>query len=110
MPAYMIITAKIHDREKFIADYGNAAAALVTKFGGRYVFRGSGPAELLEGAWGAGAAVLISEWPDLASVHRFWQSAEYAEIKHLREGLADVQVLAVESRGFSGGAGAPRTP
>jgi uncharacterized protein (DUF1330 family) len=97
----MIITAKIHDRDQFIASYGKAAAELVTRFGGRYVFRGSGPAELLEGQWGAGAAVLISEWPDLESVHRFWNSKEYAEVKQLREGLADVQVLAVGSSGFS---------
>jgi uncharacterized protein (DUF1330 family) len=101
MPAYMIITAKIHDREKFIAGYGNAAAALVTRFGGRYVFRGNGPAELLEGEWGAGAAVLMSEWPDLEALRRFWHSAEYAEVKKLRENLADVQVLAVDSSGFA---------
>jgi uncharacterized protein (DUF1330 family) len=101
MPAYMIITAKIHDREKFISGYGKAAAALVTRFGGRYVFRGSGPAELLEGTWGAGAAVLISEWPDLETLHRFWTSEEYAEVRKLRDDLAEVQVLAVGSTGFS---------
>jgi uncharacterized protein (DUF1330 family) len=96
----MIITAKLHDREKFISGYGKAAAALVAKFGGRYVFRGSSAAELLEGSWGQGAAVLISEWPDLATLHRFWSSEEYARLKQLREGLADVQVLALESQGF----------
>jgi uncharacterized protein (DUF1330 family) len=101
MPAYMIITAKLHDREKFIAGYGAAAAALVSQYGGRYVFRGSSAAELLEGAWGHGAAVLISEWPDLQSLHRFWNSEDYARVKLLREGLADVQVLALESTGFS---------
>jgi len=101
MPAYMIITAKIHDREKFVAGYGKAAAALVTRFGGRYVFRGSGPAELLEGQWGDRAAVLISEWPDLETLHRFWNSEEYAEVRKLREGLADVQVLGVGSSGFA---------
>jgi uncharacterized protein (DUF1330 family) len=101
MPAYMIITAKIHDRDQFIAGYGKAAAELVTRFGGRYVFRGGAPAELLEGQWGAGAAVLISEWPDLDTLHRFWNSEEYAGVKKLREGLADVQVLAVGSSGFA---------
>jgi uncharacterized protein (DUF1330 family) len=101
MPAFMIITAKLHDREKFISGYGRAAAALVTQFGGRYVFRGSSAAELLEGAWGKGAAVLISEWPDLETLHRFWNSQEYAQVKKLREGLADVQVLALESPGFA---------
>jgi uncharacterized protein (DUF1330 family) len=101
MPAYMIITAQLHDREKFIAGYGKAAAALVTRYGGRYVFRGGAAATLLEGSWGNGAAVLISEWPDLDTLQRFWNSEDYREVKRLREGLADVQVLAVESRGFS---------
>jgi uncharacterized protein (DUF1330 family) len=101
MPAYMIITAQLHDREKFIAGYGKAAAALVSRYGGRYVFRGSSAAELLEGYWGQDAAVLISEWPDLESLHRFWNSEDYAHVKLLREGLADVQVLALESPGFS---------
>jgi uncharacterized protein (DUF1330 family) len=101
MPAYMIITAQLHDREKFIAGYGKAAAALVTRYGGRYVLRGGAAATLLEGSWGNGAAVLISEWPDLDTLQRFWNSEDYREVKRLREGLADVQVLAVESRGFS---------
>ena len=97
----MIITAKIHAREQFIAGYGRAAAAWVTKFGDRYVFRGTGSAELLEGAWGQGAAVLISEWPELEALRRFWSSAEYAEVKRLRDGLAEVQKLAIESTGFA---------
>jgi uncharacterized protein (DUF1330 family) len=101
MPAYMIITAQLHDRDQFIAGYGRAAAALVAQYGGRYVFRGSSAATLLEGSWGNGAAVLISEWPDLDTLQRFWNSEDYARVKRLREGLAEVQVLAVESLGFS---------
>ena len=97
MPAYMIVAAKLHDRDAFIAGYGKAAAELVPRFGGRYVFRGRG-ATLLEGPWGAEASVLISEWPDMAAIHRFWGSPEYAEVKALREGLADVQVLALEGQ------------
>lgn len=96
MPAYMIVAAAIADRQAFIDGYGKAAAALVTRFGGRYVLRGPG-AQLLEGAWGDGASVVISEWPDRAAARRFWDSPEYAEVKRLREGLADCQVLLIES-------------
>ena len=53
MPAYMIVTAKISDRDAFIQGYGAAAGALVEKMGGKYVLRGPG-AELLEGDFGAG--------------------------------------------------------
>jgi uncharacterized protein (DUF1330 family) len=101
MAAYMIVTADIHDRGKFISGYGPAAAALTEKFGGRYLLRGSG-AELLEGDWGAGASMVISEWPDKEAAKRFWNSPEYAEAKKLRAGLADVQVLLIEAPKIGG--------
>lgn len=96
MPAYMIVTARINDRDAFISGYGAAAAALVERFGGKYVLRGPG-AELLEGDFGAGASMVISEWPDKAAAKAFWESPEYQEAKKLREGVADVQVLLIES-------------
>ena len=42
MPAYMIVTARISDRAAFVGGYGAAAAALVGKFGGKYVLRAPG--------------------------------------------------------------------
>lgn len=93
---YMLITAKIHDRDAFIAGYAQATAPLVEKFGGRYVMRAPG-AELLEGEFGQGASVAISEWPNKETAKAFWTSTEYAEAKKLREDLADVQVLIVEA-------------
>jgi uncharacterized protein (DUF1330 family) len=96
MAAYMIIAARIADRERFVSGYGKAAAGLVARFGGRYVLRAPG-ALALEGAFGDGASVVISEWPDRESALAFWNSPEYAEVKRLREGLAEVQVLLVEA-------------
>lgn len=96
MPAYMIVTANIADRAAFIEGYGKAAAALVARFGGRYVLRAPG-AELLEGDFGAGASMAISEWPDKAAALAFWNSPEYAEVKQLRAGIALVQVLLIEA-------------
>jgi len=101
MPAYMIVTAKIRDREAFINGYGKAAAALVERFGGKYVLRGPG-ATLLEGDFGAngldgGASMVISEWRDRAAAEAFWNSPDYAEAKKLREGIADCQVLLIEA-------------
>lgn len=96
MTAWMIVTAHIHDREAFIQGYGRAAAQLVEKFGGKYIIRAPG-AEQLEGTGDAGASVAVSEWPDKASALRFWNSPEYGEVKKLREGLADVSVLVIDS-------------
>lgn len=96
MPAYMIVTANIKDRDAFISGYGAAAGALVERFGGKYVLRGPG-AELLEGDFGDGASMVISEWPDKAAAKAFWDSPEYQEAKKLRANIAEVQVLLIES-------------
>jgi uncharacterized protein (DUF1330 family) len=95
MPAYMIVVAQISDRAAFLASYAVAASALVEKFGGKYVLRAPG-AELLEGSFGDGASVVISQWPDKAAVHRFWNSPEYQTAKALRATLANCQILVVE--------------
>lgn len=101
MPAYMIVTAKIADRQAFIEGYGQAAGALVAQFGGRYVLRGPG-AMLLEGDFGDGASMVISEWPSKEAALTFWHSPEYAEAKRLREGVADCQVLLIEAATING--------
>ena len=101
MPAYMIVTAKISDRDAFIQGYGAAAGALVEKMGGKYVLRGPG-AELLEGDFGAGASMVISEWRDKDAAQAFWNSTEYQEVKKLREGIADCQVLLIEGAKING--------
>jgi uncharacterized protein (DUF1330 family) len=103
MPAYMIVIARISDRDRFIAGYGKRAAELVAQFGGRYVLRAPG-AVALEGDPGNGASVVISEWPDRAAALAFWNSPEYAEVKRLRDGLADCEVMLVESPQPVGGA------
>ena len=92
----MIVLAKIVDREAFIEGYGKPAGALLARFGGRYVLRGSG-ISLLEGHWGEGASAVISEWPDMATLNAFWTSPEYAEVKKAREGVADCRVWAIEA-------------
>lgn len=105
MPAYMIVTAAIHDRDRFIAGYGAAAAKLVSQFGGEYILRGPG-AECLESNIGAadlnGASMVISKWPDRDAAKAFWNSSEYAEAKKLREGIADVQVLLIDGPDLNG--------
>jgi len=79
MAAYMIIAAKIHDRDKFRAGYGSAAAALVKQFGGEYLLVGPG-AELLEGSLEGYTSIAISKWPDGDTAKAFWDSYEYAKV------------------------------
>lgn len=100
MATYMIVTAKIKNRDAFIQGYGKATAPLVEKFGGRYVLRGPG-ATLLEGEHWDGASMVISEWPDRNAVESFWNSPEYQDAKKLREGIADCQVLVIDAPKFT---------
>ena len=100
MRAYMIIFAKISDRDQFIQGYSKATAPLVEKYGGRYVMRAPG-GSLLEGAWGEGASAAISEWPNRAAIMDFWNSDEYAQAKKLREGISDVQVIVIDAPKFT---------
>jgi uncharacterized protein (DUF1330 family) len=96
MPAYMIVHATLTDRDKFMSGYAPAAAALVKKFGGRYVLRAAGTT-VLEGDLDDKASVVISEWPDVETVLRFWNSPEYTEVKKLRDGCAICRVTVVEA-------------
>jgi uncharacterized protein (DUF1330 family) len=104
MSAYLVIVAKVHEREAFIAGYAPAAAKLVAQFGGEYLLRAPG-AETLEGDFPDGASMVISRWPSREAAKRFWNSPEYAEVRQLREGLADVQVLLIEGPDLIPGSG-----
>jgi uncharacterized protein (DUF1330 family) len=97
----MVILARISNREAFLANYAPAAAALVEKFGGRYVLRGSG-GTVLEGTGADGQSVIVSEWPDRAEALRFWHSPEYAAARSQREGIADCQVLLIDGTVLQG--------
>jgi uncharacterized protein (DUF1330 family) len=96
MSAYMMIAAKITDREKFVAGYGQEAAKLVAKFGGEYLFVAPG-ATLLEGTLDGYSSVACSKWPSRKEAEAFWNSDEYAEVKKLRDGAAEVEVILVET-------------
>jgi len=96
MSAFMIIACKMHDREKFINDYGKIVPDLVEEFGGEYIIVAPG-AELLEGNLIGYESVAISKWPTKDSALRFWQSDKYKKLKELRQGLADVEVILVET-------------
>ncbi len=97
LAAYLIVTAVIPDRAAFMASgYPAAAAEAVEKFGGRYLVRGPG-AELLEGNFGEGGSIVISQWPSKEAARRFWNSDEYGRARTLRDGLGECQVLLIEA-------------
>ncbi|MEM9880108.1 MAG: DUF1330 domain-containing protein, partial [Pseudomonadota bacterium] len=54
-------------------------------------------ATLLEGTLEGYTSIAVSKWPDREAAMAFWQSEDYAEVKKLRDGLADAQVLLVDA-------------
>lgn len=95
MPAWFVITTRVHDRDAFMANYSPAVAQLAERWGATYLLRGRGGV-VLEGEGYPGGGAVIMEWPDKETALAFWNSPEYAQVKALRDGIADVSVTLVE--------------
>ena len=93
MPAYMIVETHIHDAEQY-ERYKQASPGAVAAGGGRFLARG-GELAVLEGAWRPKRLVLL-EFENLDAVKRFYASPAYEAAKRLREGAADLNMVAVE--------------
>ncbi len=96
MKCYMIVLGTFTDLARFMATYQAQVGPLVEHFGGRYLLTGHNT-QVLEGAWQDGGGTVISEWPDRATALRFWNSAEYARVKLLRDGTGVFQVILVDA-------------
>jgi len=94
MPAYMVIEAEILDADQF-KKYALAAAALVADFGGEYIVRATPPLSL-EGEWPDKKKLVTSKWSTEQQALVFWNSSEYAKVKQLRLGTANVRVTLFE--------------
>ena len=93
MPAYVIVETDVHDPEQY-ARYQAASPDAVHSGGGRFVVRG-GELAVLEGDWDPSRLVVL-EFPDLEAAKRWYDSPEYEEAKRLREGAANLRMVAVQ--------------
>jgi uncharacterized protein (DUF1330 family) len=96
MPAYIIVETDIHDPDQY-ERYKAASPAAVAAYGGRFVARG-GALAVLEGDWEP-KRIVVLEFPDLETARRFYDSEEYGQAKRLREGAANLNMVAVEGIG-----------
>jgi uncharacterized protein (DUF1330 family) len=92
-PVRMLVYGEIKDRKAFGAYVrAIAEAGLYAKTGGYY--EAMSPAlEVFEGSPPPERGVVIARFPCLEAARRFWHSPEYAEIRKLREGIAEFEVL-----------------
>ena len=93
MPAYVIVETDVHDPEQY-ERYKAASPGAVHAGGGRFVVRG-GELAVLEGDWSPSRLVIL-EFPDLEAARRWYDSPEYVEARKLREGAANLRVVAVQ--------------
>jgi uncharacterized protein (DUF1330 family) len=92
-PVRMLVYGDIRERKAFGA-YARALAAsgLYPKHGGWY--EAASPAlEVFEGQPPPGRGVIIARFPCLEAARAFWNSPEYTEIRKLRDGIAEFEVL-----------------
>jgi uncharacterized protein (DUF1330 family) len=93
MPAYIVVETDVHDPEQY-EQYKAASPGAVAAGGGRFIVRG-GELAVLEGDWHP-KRIVILEFPDLETAKRFYESERYQEAKKLREGAANLRMVAVE--------------
>ena len=93
MPAYVIVETDIHDPDQY-EQYKAASPAAVAGGGGRFLVRG-GELAVLEGDWEPKRLVVL-EFEDLDAVKRWYDSPEYQAAKQLREGAANLRMVAVQ--------------
>ena len=93
MPAYIIVETDIHDPEQY-ERYKEASPGAVARANGRFIVRG-GEMEVLEGHWHPKRIVML-EFEDLEAAKRFYADPDYQEVKRLRDGAANLNMVAVQ--------------
>ena len=85
--------AKVLDDKKY-AEYRKRVSQTITAVGGEYLVRG-GHVEVLEGDWSPNRVVVI-RFPSADVAKSWWTSAQYAELKQLRQSTTLTEMILVE--------------
>jgi len=99
MPAYLVAVCQVTDPNENFKKYSADSAKLLHEHGGKYIVRG--PAvEVLNGDLLKGKAVIISEFPDMATLKGFVTDEKYVnEIAPLRDGTGVYDFACYEAVG-----------
>jgi len=93
MAAYIIVNVEVHDPIRY-EDYRRSVLPTLAPYGGRFLVRG-GKVEVLEGSWSPKRLVLV-EFPSAEKARQWWNSAEYAAPKALRQATSITDMVMVE--------------
>ena len=77
-----------------LQEYAAGAAALMSKFGGKYVCTSFAP-EAAEGK-DRPAATAIAEFPSMDELRSFWNAPEYQPLRQRRQESAKVRIIFAE--------------
>ena len=92
MPAYLIAEHIVTDSTKF-EEYRTKVGPMIAKYGGRYLTKG-GSHRFLEGGHWKPERVVIIEFPDMASLNRWYNAPEYKPLIALRKACtSDLDML-----------------
>jgi uncharacterized protein (DUF1330 family) len=93
MSAYIVVEIEVLDKERY-ETYKQLVSPSLAAFDGRYIVRG-GAVETLEGGWSP-QRVVILEFPSAIRAKDWWESADYAEAKALRQAVARTRMFLVD--------------
>lgn len=95
MPAYVIVEIRLTDPNatQEFQEYAEKTTQLLADAGISVKVFDQAPT-ILEGDW-APAALVVQEYPDLESVHKFYNSKEYEPLRKLRAKFSNNNVIVV---------------
>ncbi|HLZ71338.1 MAG TPA: DUF1330 domain-containing protein [Dehalococcoidia bacterium] len=93
MSVYCVAEVDVTDVEGF-APYSTAVPATIAQYGGRYLARG-GRVESHEGGWQPKRLVIV-EFPSMEQALAWYNSAEYRDLKAIRQRCAETKFVIVE--------------
>jgi uncharacterized protein (DUF1330 family) len=93
MPAYLVVNIEVHDATRY-QEYIKGVTPTIEAFGGKYLARG-GKVEVFEGEWKPNRMVIV-EFPSAEKAKAWWNSAEYAGLKAIRQSCSHGEIVLVD--------------
>ncbi len=95
MPAYLVADITITDPEAY-QEYSRQVGATVEQYGGRYIVAGAtSQPEVVEGDWRP-TRITILEFPTMERLKTWYDSAEYAAIRGIRQRASNSHLILVQ--------------